>query len=92
MPNSFDRFPVGDPLVKKGSELMSQEWASFMDYFYQNLTDYMNAHGFFLPNLTQTQITAIRSPMNGQLLYNLTVDAPQFYQSSSASWRTISFT
>jgi hypothetical protein len=92
MPNSFDRFPVSDPLLAKNSVLLSEEWASFLNYFYENLVQYMNEYGFYPVNLTQAQINAIQSPVNGQTLYNLTVDAPQFYQASSSSWKTISFT
>lgn len=92
MPNSFDRFPVGDALVKENTSFISATWALFMDAFYQNLIDYITEYGFYLPELTQSQINTIQTPKNGQLLYNLTVDAPQFYQSTSNSWKTISFT
>lgn len=92
MPNSFDRFPTGDALVKKDTLFMSASWASFMEFFYENLISYLTEFGIFLPELEQSQIDDIQSPVNGQLLYNTTVDAPQFYQVSSGSWRTISFT
>lgn len=90
--NSFDRFPTGDALLKNDSIFMSANWASFLEYFYENLVAYLTESGIIPPNLTQAQINALQSPINGQTLYNLTVDAPQFYQASSQSWRTISFT
>lgn len=102
MANDFDRFPTGDALVKQGTTYMSSTWNSFMESFYQNLVGYLTMNGVILPNLTTTQRDLIlniaanasvsQSPANGQLIYNTTVDAPQFYQVSSASWRTISFT
>lgn len=92
MPNSFDRFPIGDAILKKDTLFISAIWASAFEYFYQNLVEYMNESGIFLPNLDQDQINDLQSPGNGQMLYNTTADAPQFYQVSSNSWRTISFT
>ena len=102
MANNFDRFPLGDALVKKNTLFISSTWNAFMETFYENLVSYLTRGGVILPNLDQTQIdrlrqatspiNSIQSPANGQLLYNTTIDATQFYLVSTKSWRTISFT
>lgn len=92
MANDFDRFPLDDQVIKSGTLYLSAVWVTSMATFWQNLVEYLSSMGFFLPNLTQAQIDTIQAPVNGQTLYNTTVDAPQFYQISSKSWRTFSFT
>lgn len=88
----LDNPPIYDYLVKDSMYYMSDAWVNWITTLVQTLTDYLSQNGIFLPNLTNNQIGQIQSPVNGQLLYNITVDAPQFYQSSSNSWRTVSFT
>lgn len=92
MANDFDQFPLYDDLIKKGTSEMSDIWVNSMSTFYQNLIGYLTQNGIILPNLTTAQRDAISSPGNGQTIYNTTVDAPQFWQSSSSSWRTVTFT
>jgi hypothetical protein len=99
--NNFDRFPVGDAILKDKTLFISASWNNFMESFYQNLISYLSPAGIFLPNLTQAQINAIlvqslpqQSPVNGQFIYNTDIgtDAPQFYQVSTGMWRTLLFT
>jgi hypothetical protein len=92
MAHDFDRFPLDDILVKPMSGEMSEIWKTFMATFYDNLVLYLSAGGFFLPLLTTQQRDALIQTVNGQIIYNTTVDAPQFYQASSKTWRTYSFT
>lgn len=92
MANDFDQFPLYDNLVKRGSSSMSDVWVDSMATFYQNLIGYLSQFGIFLPLVTTAQRDTIDSPANGQTIYNTTVDAPQFWQSSTNSWRTITFT
>jgi hypothetical protein len=92
MANNFDEFPLFDDLLKPGTGKMSDIWVGIMSNFFQNLIGYLTQFGIMLPLLTTAQRDQIQSPSNGQTIYNTTVDAPQFYQTSSTSWRTISFT
>ncbi len=94
MANNFDEFPINDPLVKvkRGEPYMSDIWTSIITNFYQNLIGYLTPYGILLPLLTTVQRDTIQSPVNGQSIYNTTIDAPQFWQESSKSWRTVSFT
>jgi hypothetical protein len=81
-----------DPVLKDRPELLSDVWIGSLSVMIDTLIGYIGQYGFKLPNLTQEQINQIQFPINGQLIYNTTVDAPQFYQISSSSWRTITFT
>jgi hypothetical protein len=89
---SIDQFPYYDPLIKGKTDKMSEDWIAALSAFIETLNGYITPFGFVLPNLSQAQIDTIQSPANGQLIYNITADAPQFFQISSNSWRTISFT
>ena len=92
MAEDFDQFPVYDVLIKPENGKMSDEWIGSFSTLYQTLIGYLTQFGIFLPNLTSVQRNSIINPQNGQIIYNTTIDAPQFYQVSSSSWRTISFT
>lgn len=89
---SIDQLPYYDPLLKGKPDKMAETWIASLSYFIDTLNGYITPFGFVPPNLTQTQINSIQSPSNGQLIYNLTADAPQFWQQSSGLWKTISFT
>jgi hypothetical protein len=94
MPNhqQIDQLAYYDPLVKKDSLKMSEPWIASLSSHIDTLNNYLTPYGIIIPNITTAERATIQSPVNGQLIYNLTVDAPQFYQISSGSWRTISFT
>jgi hypothetical protein len=92
MATDFDQFPIYDPLIKEGTTLMSDVWVDFFATFFQTLIGYITQYGINPPNLTTTQRNTIINPQNGQIIYNTTVDAPQFYQTSSGTWRTYTFT
>jgi len=70
MSTDFDQFPLYDPLIKKGTENLSDIWMSFMSTFYMNLVEYLTAGGIFLPRLTTAQRDALQNVAEGQLIYN----------------------
>lgn len=92
MAADFDLFPFYDPLLKSGANRMSDTWVGALSTFIQTLTGYLSQYGIFTPNLTTTERDTIKSPINGQFIYNTTIDKPQFFQASSNSWRTLTFT
>jgi hypothetical protein len=90
---SFDEPPLYDAVVSTRSRLnFADIWVGYWSSFYQTLISYLSATGIFLPQLTQDEIDQLENLVNGQMIYNLTVDAPQFWQASSTSWRTFTFT
>lgn len=92
MANDFDLLPLYDPILRNKNDILSDVWIGSLATLIDTLISYISQYGFKLPNLTTLQRDQIQSPTNGQLIYNITSNAPQFYQSSTNSWRTISFT
>lgn len=90
MANDFDQFPIDDALIKKGKLLMSAVWSDFMAAFYQNIIGYLSQFGIFIPSLTSSQRDSIQSPIEGQMIYNTTVGAPQIFQ--TGVWKTFTTT
>lgn len=80
MSNNFDQFPLYDPLVKKGSNIMNDIWVSSMSTFFQNLISYLTAGGILLPQLTTQQRDNLQSPQNGQVIYNTTLNTAQYFK------------
>lgn len=70
MAQDFDQFPTYDPLVKSGTNKMSDMWADFMSTFYMNLIGYLTQYGIYLPIVTTAQRDALQSPQEGQIIYN----------------------
>ncbi len=89
----FDQPPLYDAAINPSKRLiMSDVWIYYWSSFYQTLISYLSQNGIFLPQLTTDERDALQSLVNGQMIYNITVDAPQFWQDSSSSWRTFTFT
>ena len=88
----FDQFPLRDPIAKNTKGELSDVWELALGTFFETLVTYLTSGGIILPNLTDVQQAKILNPANGQMVYNLKVDAPQFYQTSTKTWRTINFT
>ncbi len=84
MAQDFDAFPLYDPLVKDDdSRKMSNVWTDFMGAFYMNLIGYLTQNGIMFPKLTTAQRDAIHSPVNGQVIYNTTIDSAQYFKAGS---------
>ena len=90
----FDTPPLYDGIINIHNQYFSDIWIGYWSNFIQTLVSYLTQNGLMLPNLAQDEINELQvaTLTNGQLLYNLTVDAPQFWQASSNSWRTVTFT
>lgn len=83
MAQDFDNFPVYDPLIKKGTNKLSDEWTSFIATFVQTLTGYLSQNGIFLPHLTTAQRNSITTPQNGQMIYNTTLGTAQYFKAGA---------
>lgn len=98
MARDFDNFPIYDPVIKSGTDKMSDIWMSFMTSFMQTLIGYLSQNGMFIPRLTTAQRDALRNPQEGQLIYNsdATLGPPRTAQiqvwqvkSGTGEWREI---
>lgn len=83
MTQSFDEFPVYDPLIEYGTNKLSPIWRDFMATFRQNLAGYLTEFGIFLPQLTAEQLDTIRTPQNGQMIYNTTLNTAQYFKNGT---------
>ena len=88
---SLDQPPIYDPITKN-NQYIGDNWSLYLTSLIETLSSYLGQYGMFIPNLTTVQRDMIQSPVNGQWIFNSTINAPQFYQSSSTSWRTVTFT
>lgn len=80
----FDNFPVYDNLVKSDSKRMSDIWKDFIATFTQTLTGYLSQNGIFVPPLTTAQRDALQNVINGQLIYNTTLN--KFQGRENGAW------
>jgi len=78
MSNQVDQLPYYDPLVK--GDKMSDIWIAAMSAFIETLNGYLSQYGMFLPQLTTDQRNSIQSPVNGQIIYNTTLNTAQYFQ------------
>lgn len=81
----FDNFPVYDPLIKQDTNRMSDIWVSALASFIQTLSEYLSQNGVFVPPLTTDQRDDIQvdSLVNGQLIYNTTLNKFQGYENGA---------
>jgi hypothetical protein len=80
----FDGFPFYDDLIKKDSDKMSDVWSNNLATFLQTLTEYLNQYGIFVPRLTTAQRNTIQAPVDGQLIYNTSLN--KFQGRESGVW------
>lgn len=78
MANDFDQFPLYDPIVKKGTDKLSDIWVGSISTFYMNLIGYLTQAGILMPQITTEQRDALLSVQNGQMIYNTTLDSAQY--------------
>lgn len=80
MATDFDQFPLYDPIVKKGSQNLSDIWVGSISTFYMNLIGYLTAGGILMPQVTTEQRDALQNVKNGQMIYNTTLGTAQYFK------------
>jgi hypothetical protein len=95
MATDFDTPPFYDELTKDlinktPPVWMSPIWIAWIESFVQTLEGYLTSHGVYIPRLTTAQRNAITTPSEGQMIYNITLLAPQIWQ--SGAWKTFTTT
>lgn len=88
MANDFDEFPINDPLVKNGTNKMSDIWVGSISGFYMNLIGYLTQYGMLLPQLTTEERDEIQDPQSGQMIFNTTLNTGQYFKiiASVGTW------
>jgi hypothetical protein len=87
MANSIDQLNYYDPLVKMDSLKMSEQWIAQLSSFIDTLNGYLTPFGSLAPQLTTAQRDSIQSPINGQIIYNTTLDKFQGFQ--AGTWQNL---
>jgi hypothetical protein len=82
MANSLDLFPLDDQWVDKDGRL-SNPVRNFFAMFNQNLSEYITEFGIIPPSLTTAQRDTIKSPKNGQTIYNTTINSNQYFKNGT---------
>jgi hypothetical protein len=83
MANSIDQLNYYDPLVKPNSLRMSEEWISQISSLIDVLTEYLQPYGILAPQLTTDERNTIQSPVNGQIIYNTTLNKFQGFENGA---------
>ncbi len=83
MANNLDLFPIDDPITEGNSGRISNPWRNFLTMFNQNLSEYLTGFGIIPPSLTTPQRDTIKSPKNGQTIYNITLNTNQYFKNGT---------
>lgn len=81
---SIDQFPYYDPLIKGKDDKMSEVWIAELSAFIETMNGYISPFGFLTPQLSTEQRDSIQSPVNGQIIYNTTLD--KFQGREAGAW------
>lgn len=79
MANNLDLFPLDDQWIDKDGRL-ANPMRNFFSMFNQNLSEYLTEFGIVPPTLTTAQRDSIKSPKNGQTIYNITLNTAQYFK------------
>lgn len=82
MARDFDNFPTYDPLVKD-QVYLSNIWSDFMATFIESLREYLSQNGIFVPRITTAERNALQNVINGQLIYNTSLEKFQGYENGA---------
>jgi hypothetical protein len=80
MATDFDQFPLYDPIIKRGTEKLSDIWVGSISTFYMNLIGYLTQGGILMPQVTTAQRDALQNVQNGQMIYNTTLGSAQYFK------------
>lgn len=87
MARDLDDFPVYDAIIKPGTNQLSDIWRDVLASFIESLQEYLSERGIFVPRLTTAERDLIQSPVNGQLIYNTSLN--KFQGRENGSWQNL---
>jgi len=87
MANDIDQLNYYDPLIRGKNEKMSEVWVANFSAFIQTLQGYLTQFGILVPRLTTTQRNSIQSPVDGQIIYNTTLNKFQGFEANT--WKNL---
>jgi hypothetical protein len=97
----FDLPPINDPLTKRSSDFLSDNWREYVSTLIDTLTIYLTQYGDIIPNITVEERDSIQEPQEGQMIYttDIIVGPPRTAQlqiwqvkAGVGAWRTVTTT
>ena len=79
MARDLDNFPTYDPIIKD-QVYLSNIWCDFMATFIESLREYLSERGIFAPKISAAQRNAIQTPLEGQIIYNTSINKIQAFE------------
>ncbi len=79
----LDNLPTYDDVLKEGTNKMSSTWTDNLATHIQTLQGYLSSLGMFAPRVTTVQRDLIQTPVNGQFIYNTTLNKFQGYENGA---------
>ncbi len=83
MANNLDQLNYYDPLIKGKEDKLSDVWIANISALIQTLQGYLTQFGMLVPQVTTDQRNSIQSPVNGQLIYNTTLNKFQGFENGA---------
>lgn len=83
MARPINQLPVNDPLIKGSTAKMADVWTTQFSALTQTLIGYLTEYGMLLPQVTTAQRDTIQSPVNGQMIYNTTLNSAQYFKNGT---------
>lgn len=83
MANNIDQLNYYDPILRGKPDKLSEIWVANLSSLIQTLQGYLTQFGLLAPQLTTTQRDSIQSPVNGQIIYNTTLNKFQGWENGS---------
>ena len=83
MANNIDQLNYYDPILRGKPDKLSEIWVANLSSLVQTLQGYLTQFGLLAPQLTTTQRDSIQSPVNGQIIYNTTLNKFQGWENGS---------
>lgn len=82
MARNLDNFPTYDAITNENG-FLTGIWFDFMATFIESLKEYLSEFGMFAPRITTVERDSLRNVVNGQFIYNTTLEKFQGFEAGA---------